>query len=167
MMNYVYLSIGSNIQPEINLSQVYDLLIKKFGKVLLFPACVTEPVGIATHNKFVNSVAVVKSDETYASLKQQLKQIEQDLGRKIGDPLASKKDRVADIDIIAIREQLDFETFEASDEPYVRDILVNKDKLQTFNVHLGHTSLPDYPAAVHYNGRAGNEVVINQEIHSF
>ena len=97
---YYYLSIGSNIDPESNISKTLEVLLNKFSELYLFPPVYTVPENIKSNNKFINTLAVLKSDLNITSLKNILNDIEESLGRDRGDENRSMKDRVCDIDII-------------------------------------------------------------------
>ncbi|VUD67514.1 hypothetical protein TDB9533_03831 [Thalassocella blandensis] len=121
-MHY-YLSIGTNISPEYNAAQIIKLLATAFGEIHYFPFVYTQPQGMRTHNTFLNSVAVVKSELDSTEFKQQLNTIETTLGRDRTDPLRSKKDRTADIDILGSSEQWDSQFFHQFNESYIRGVV--------------------------------------------
>ncbi|MDQ7049978.1 MAG: hypothetical protein Q9M92_10740 [Enterobacterales bacterium] len=58
---YYYLSIGTNISPEVNAVKIVQLLCKIFGQMVLYPFIRTSPVDIQSENLFLNSVAIIKT----------------------------------------------------------------------------------------------------------
>ena len=120
---YFYLSLGTNINPQINAVKMVEALSVKFGSVLLFPFVYSKPIGINTKRHFLNSIAVVESQLSAEELKDHLNHIEEDLGRNRQDPLKSMRDRTADIDILACEQEFDIGIFSRFDAPYIHQCL--------------------------------------------
>jgi len=100
----VYLSLGSNIQPEVNLPRTIDLL-RQYGEVLeVSSAWETEAVGSDGPN-FLNSCVLFITGTPYKELKEDvIHQIETRLGRKrSADKYAP---RTIDIDIVLFDDML-------------------------------------------------------------
>jgi len=100
----VYLSLGSNIQPEVNLPRAIDLL-QQFGEVRkVSNAWESEAVGSDGPN-FLNSCVLFVTEMLYRELKESvIHQIEAELGRKrSADKYAP---RTIDIDIVLFDDKV-------------------------------------------------------------
>ena len=75
-----FIGIGSNIQSKTNFIKIIQRLVQLFGQIELSRILETEPVTIERDNKFVNAVSYIESNLDKDLLKQQLTQIETDLG---------------------------------------------------------------------------------------
>jgi len=108
-MHQAYLSLGSNIQPEVNLPKAIELL-REYGEILAGSnAWESESVGSDGPN-FLNACVLFLTPLLYAELKDQvIHPIEANLGRK------RSKDKYAprtiDIDIILFDDELCNEKF--------------------------------------------------------
>ncbi|QEP42705.1 2-amino-4-hydroxy-6-hydroxymethyldihydropteridine diphosphokinase [Ectothiorhodospiraceae bacterium BW-2] len=98
-----FIGIGSNIDPEKNIQRALTLLQQRFGTIELSPLQWTEPVGMTSRAPFINGVLYLESSSDSATLKQQLNQIEIELGRDRTDPERKIKDRPIDLDILLAR----------------------------------------------------------------
>lgn len=94
-----YLSIGSNIQPEVNIPICLRLLRDSYPSVLFSQVYETDPVGPAGTAKFWNLAAAIKTSDDTAHLRIQLREIESKLGR-VRSPDNRFLPRVIDIDIL-------------------------------------------------------------------
>jgi 2-amino-4-hydroxy-6-hydroxymethyldihydropteridine diphosphokinase len=92
-----YLSLGSNIAPEVNLTRAVAALRARFGEVLVSPVYRTPAVGFRGPD-FLNAIAVIDSDIHPFALNDWLHALELKQGRDRRD--ASYSDRTLDIDII-------------------------------------------------------------------
>ncbi len=116
---YYYLSIGSNIEPELNAVRIITSMLTHFGPLISYPFVRTMPDKIVTKNNFLNSVAIVRSSLDPDEFKRVLNSIETSLGRDRTDPERSLKDRTADIDILGFGDKIDIRFFEKFDAPYI------------------------------------------------
>ncbi|WP_299798426.1 2-amino-4-hydroxy-6-hydroxymethyldihydropteridine diphosphokinase [uncultured Shewanella sp.] len=159
---YYYLSIGTNIAPELNAVRITSALCQRFGVVIGFPFIYTEPIGIESEHRFLNSLAVVESAKGPDEVKLVTNLIETSLGRDREASDCSLVDRVADIDIVTYSEILDFSLFLSSRESYVSSLLTVEPSRY---VDLSQYGLPstDGPTAINFNAGSGNIVVIEQE----
>ena len=98
-MKPVFLSIGSNIEPELNVPACLKLLKEKFDHVKISPVYETDPVGPAGPQKFWNLAAEIKSDLGRKELTEKMREIEGALGRR-RDPENKFAPRAIDIDIL-------------------------------------------------------------------
>ena len=92
-----YLSLGSNIEPEVNLREAVAALRERFGEVLMSPVYRTPAAGFAGPD-FLNAIAVIDSDIHPFALNVWLHALEMKQGRDRRD--ASYSDRTLDVDII-------------------------------------------------------------------
>lgn len=113
---YHYLSLGSNIQPELNISRAVSLLDEEYGIVWLSKFTYTEPVGMDTHHGFINALCIVRSDSVTHT---RLKLIERQLGRDMDSPTRSTDDRPIDVDLLFSSETIDPSLFRQCEESYI------------------------------------------------
>lgn len=97
MTQQVFLSFGSNIDRENNISGGLDALAKQFGQVRLSPVYESEAVGF-DGEPFLNLVAEIYTRLSVGDLAQVLRDIEADHGRQRGEKKFSS--RTLDIDIL-------------------------------------------------------------------
>ena len=96
-MNTVFLSLGSNIEPEVYLSAAVCRLMALGEVAAVSPIYETVAVGDPTQPHFLNAAVILVTALPAAELKQQLGAIELALGRqRSGDPNAA---RTIDLDI--------------------------------------------------------------------
>lgn len=93
----IYISLGSNIEPERHLKAGLTELGYHFGKLTLSSVYESEAVGFEGSN-FLNMVAAVDTDLSIGEVVALFKKIEQDNGRKVG----AKKfaPRTLDLDLL-------------------------------------------------------------------
>lgn len=96
-MSTVYLSLGSNIDRENNLSAGLDALVEAFGDLRISQVYESEAVGFDGDN-FYNLVAAIDTGLTVGELALRLRHIEDANGRVRGGPKFSA--RTLDIDIL-------------------------------------------------------------------
>lgn len=96
-MATVYLSLGSNIDREKNLSAGLDALVEAFGDLRMSQVYESEAVGFDGDN-FYNLVAAIETDLSVAELALRLRNIEDANGRVRSGPKFSA--RTLDIDIL-------------------------------------------------------------------
>jgi len=96
-MPRVYVSIGSNLEPAVNVRRCVDTLAAEFAPVTCSPVYVSAAVGFAGDD-FYNLVVGFDTDLDVAELKTRLRQIEDMQGRQRGpDKFAP---RTLDLDLI-------------------------------------------------------------------
>ncbi|MCB9076750.1 MAG: 2-amino-4-hydroxy-6-hydroxymethyldihydropteridine diphosphokinase [Anaerolineaceae bacterium] len=105
MPNIAYLSLGSNIEPEANLSAALRLLACYTDLLAVSSVWETKPVGLIDQANFLNAAAIVATELPADQLKQQvLLKIESRLGRQ---RQANKNaPRPIDIDIMFFNRQI-------------------------------------------------------------
>jgi 2-amino-4-hydroxy-6-hydroxymethyldihydropteridine diphosphokinase len=162
---YYYLSLGSNIDPESNISKALELLLKNFSELYLFPPVYTVPENIKSKNEFINTLIILRSDFDSVSLKDIFNDIEILLGRDRLDKDRSVKDRVCDIDIIFSYEKFRIDVFNMCKEKYlgqVIDMTGITAKIQVFGSQLSNR-----PSAIYLDRRSGNKLIIKDKLNSF
>ncbi len=97
--NRVFISLGSNIEPEKNIRQGVALLATLCQIDKVSPVYLTSPVGLAEQPDFYNAAAIIRTHMSAAALKQDvLSSIESTLGRtRVEDKNAP---RTLDLDIV-------------------------------------------------------------------
>ncbi|MCU8011537.1 MAG: 2-amino-4-hydroxy-6-hydroxymethyldihydropteridine diphosphokinase [Shewanella sp.] len=96
-MARIYISLGSNIEPEQHLQAGLISLRACFGPLRLSSMYESEAVGFSGTN-FLNMVASVETDLNIAAVVAQFKQIEQNHGRLVGAKKFSP--RTLDLDLL-------------------------------------------------------------------
>jgi 2-amino-4-hydroxy-6-hydroxymethyldihydropteridine diphosphokinase len=82
LVNRVFISLGSNIDPERNLSEAVRRLAARCRLLAVSPVYETRPVGTLGQPNFLNAAALIETDQTAVALKTDvLRAIEQELGR--------------------------------------------------------------------------------------
>ena len=95
----VYLSLGSNIEPEKNLARAVSLLRLKCNVIAVSSVYRTAPQGFSEQPDFLNMAVQITTPLSPESLKTQvLDWIERELGRR-RDPLNKNAPRTIDLDI--------------------------------------------------------------------
>ena len=104
-LNRVYISLGSNIEPERNIGEAIRLLASRCALLAVSPIYQTEPVGKTDQPDFLNAAALIETDLGPAALKAQvLQEIERILGRvRSTDKNAP---RTIDLDITLFNDQV-------------------------------------------------------------
>ncbi len=96
-MHSAYLSLGSNLEPELHLSRAIDELRARFGAVQLSPTYRTQAEGFDGPD-FLNSAAIIRTDLDVFALDAWLHALEDGHGRRRDQPRFSS--RPLDIDIV-------------------------------------------------------------------
>jgi len=95
------IGIGSNIEPETNIVQIIEQLLAEFSTLHISRVLHIPPVGMNTHNDFLNLAVFIDTDMSEVDLKSICNRIEINQGRDRTDPDRKMKDRCADLDILA------------------------------------------------------------------
>ena len=98
-MNRIFLSLGSNIDPERHLPACIKIITEKFCINKISSIFETSPVGPAGGGKFWNAVVGIESAVWGENLSKELKNIEASLGR-VRNPADKFAPRTIDIDIL-------------------------------------------------------------------
>jgi 2-amino-4-hydroxy-6-hydroxymethyldihydropteridine diphosphokinase len=105
MLNTVYLSLGSNIEPEENMVAAVKLLAQLTHLIAVSPVWETKPIGLTNQPNFLNAAAVIETELDAAAFMEKVAyRIEQKLGRV---RQANKNaPRTIDIDLILFNHQI-------------------------------------------------------------
>lgn len=106
MASYYLCSLGSNIEPEYNVSRAKSYLAGVGQNIYYSRTITTEPVAMNSDRNFLNALFVLQTHLDEKRLKQAFNTIEISLGRDRSDPDCSIKDRQIDIDILGAVESL-------------------------------------------------------------
>ena len=96
-MTLLVLSLGSNLEPRVNIPRAVKFLRQKFGKLSLSRVYESEAIGFKGDN-FLNLVASVECYVSLGMVQSYLKLLEDRMGRDRDMPRFS--DRTIDIDIL-------------------------------------------------------------------
>lgn len=159
------LSLGSNIAPEQHTPLAVTQLLQRYRSLFWYPGVYTEACLVESDRRFINALCWLSCDEAPAQLKQQLCQIETQLGRDRTDPNRSIKDRSCDIDILWSGNEFQPDWAELLTEPYLVQVLT-PDSVKAQLWH-GTELLPQSPAAIYFQAEAGDKWVVDQKAHAF
>lgn len=97
-----YIALGSNLgDKELNLRRAMEELEERVGEVLAVSSFYhSEPQGFTSENSFVNAVVLMETAHEPFRLLEQLKLIEQSLGRTSKSVDQQYSDRIIDLDIL-------------------------------------------------------------------
>jgi 2-amino-4-hydroxy-6-hydroxymethyldihydropteridine diphosphokinase len=107
MMNYYLIGLGSNIQPERNISSACKEITSYLDILNQSAVLINPPCGNTLNFTFHNQILLIHSLKTAAELKSLFETIEIKLGREPKCPERKLKDRTIDIDILAQAETAD------------------------------------------------------------
>ena len=96
-MVWVYISLGSNIDREINTQAGISALRAQYGDLILSSVYESESVGFEG-DSFFNMVIALKTDEPVQQVYEHLRQIEENYGRDRSGPKFSS--RTLDLDLL-------------------------------------------------------------------
>jgi len=116
-MNIAVISVGSNIEPEKNVSKAASLLEKEQKLLQRSAFITTKPIGSAEQPDFLNGAFLVATELDIQGLKSSLKRIERKMGRVRQAEKYSP--RVIDLDIVVWNGEVVDKDF------YERDFLRN------------------------------------------
>lgn len=114
-MNEVIIGIGSNLDPDNNISRVLAILSKKYELLKVSSFIKTKPIGITNQPDFTNGAVKIRTGESQNNLLKSLKQIEDQMGRDRTVPKFGP--RCIDLDIIVWNGEI------VDDDYYTRDFL--------------------------------------------
>ena len=80
-MNEVIISVGSNIEPEINIEIARKKISEKYNFVKQSQFYRTRPIGFTEQPDFRNGAYLIQTEDSRQTLREKLKQIEIDMGR--------------------------------------------------------------------------------------
>jgi 2-amino-4-hydroxy-6-hydroxymethyldihydropteridine diphosphokinase len=104
MMNYYLIGLGSNIQPERNISRACKEIANYLDILNQSAVLINPPCGNTLNFTFHNQILLIHSFQTAAELKSLFETLEIELGREPKCPERKFKDRTIDIDILSQAE---------------------------------------------------------------
>ena len=162
-----YLSLGSNLQPELNAVNMLRALLQHFGPLLSYPFVYTTPENINTSNGFINALVVMSSNRSPEQVKACLNTIEVALGRDRTDPARSIKDRPADIDILGFTKTYEKNYFHTFNEAYIHAVLRAKNPAHLNGISLAlhkQLSTTQGPTAIDLDTATGEIRIVENAI---
>lgn len=117
MENMAIISIGSNIDADINISRMISLLRQYVHITAISPLVRTTPIGITNQPDFTNGAVRIITHLDRDQLKKIIKRIEDDLGRDRSLPAFGP--RTMDLDIVVWNNKI------VDDDYHTRDFLRN------------------------------------------
>lgn len=118
-MNHCVLSISSNADAELNLALAKQRLQARFEDIVFSASLETKPFGLGYKSNFWNIAAVFQTDLEFDVLNQELKLLEQDLGRT--SELKAQKIVPLDVDIILWNREVVREDYNRF--PFLRELI--------------------------------------------
>ena len=115
--NKVVIGVGSNIEPEKNISKAQSAIANQFNLLRTSSLIETEPIGFLEQANFLNCAFLIETELDSAALKSWLKDLENKLGRLRTDNKYGP--RTIDLDIIVWNQKI------VDPEVYERDFLQN------------------------------------------
>ena len=114
-INTCIIGIGSNINPETNISKMLEILKDHVEIVKVSEMIKTKPIGIDNQPEFTNGAVKVKTDLNKEDLNHLLKKIEDEMGRDRTAPKFGPRN--IDLDIVIWNDEI------VDDDYYTRDFL--------------------------------------------
>ena len=96
-MSYVFLALGSNIDPEKNLRNAAGMLCAFWPMILFSPVYRTAPRDMEDQAEFLNAVAQIETEMTPEGIQKEIQKVEKMLGKNIAVP---KGPRTIDLDLL-------------------------------------------------------------------
>lgn len=93
----VYINLGSNVDPQVNIQKAVASMREVFGELLFSPVYQSAAVGFEGDD-FLNLVAAFETEKPVETIVAEMRQIEDDLGRDRNQPRLSA--RAIDLDIL-------------------------------------------------------------------
>lgn len=125
-MTHYFISLGSNIHPEVNVVKMLRYLLQLSPVVDISRIERTVAEGFESEHYFLNLAVRIKSRQPQPTLKQAFVQLETALGRDRNNPNRKLMDRPADLDILfSMQEGDDIPIDLFPSEPYVLPTLLD------------------------------------------
>lgn len=162
-MAWVYLSLGSNIMPQENMTSACEFLAAQFPTMVLFPVIETAPCAMESEQRFLNTLAIVQSNDSELTLKTLFNRQEELQGRDRSDPERGIKDRPIDIDILGSSSILTTKVYEDTPEPYCQAcVTAAYGGCDTVSIPFMGELAGDCPTAI-YTDTSGRHVFIREQ----
>ena len=101
MMPYYLIGLGSNLEPECNITQAYQEIALQVSILDHSSVLINPPCGTSFQFTFHNQILLAQSEHSTEHLKSLFEHIEISMGREPKSPERRLKDRPIDIDILA------------------------------------------------------------------
>jgi 2-amino-4-hydroxy-6-hydroxymethyldihydropteridine diphosphokinase len=101
MMPYYLVGLGSNLEPELNITKAYQEIALQVSILDHSPVLINPPCGTSFQFTFHNQILLIQSEHSSAHLKALFEHIEISMGREPKSPERRLRDRPIDIDILA------------------------------------------------------------------
>ena len=115
VVNYAFISMGSNINPNINFSRPIELIGQEYLVLGISSFKTTKPIGIIDQPDFLNGVVLIETSSAMERVVKQLKHIEDLMGRDRSVPKFGP--RIIDLDVVIWNGQV------VDDDYYSRDFI--------------------------------------------
>ncbi len=112
-MNICIIGIGSNINPEKNISRIIDILGKDTKLISVSSFIRTHPIGITDQPEFLNGAAKIETNLPIDQFRNYLKSIENKMGRDRSQPKYGP--RCIDLDIVIWNGKIVDEDYDTRD----------------------------------------------------
>jgi 2-amino-4-hydroxy-6-hydroxymethyldihydropteridine diphosphokinase len=117
IMNYVIVSIGSNIDPEENIGRAIEILSLEVSVIQITEFIKTAPIGLADQADFMNGAVKIRTNMEMENFRLYLKKLEDRLGRDRSQPKYGP--RCIDLDLLIWNREI------VDEDYYTRDFLRN------------------------------------------
>jgi len=107
MMSYYLVGLGSNLEPEFNITKAYQEIALQVSILDHSPVLINPPCGTSFQFTFHNQILLIQSEHSSAHLKALFERIEIRMGREPKSPERRLKDRPIDIDILAQSDSME------------------------------------------------------------
>ncbi len=131
-MNEVVISVGSNIDPELNVERAKAALSKTEMMIDASQFYITKPLGFTEQANFLNGAFLIQTEDSFEIFNQKLKQIEIALGRVKTEN--KNGPRCIDLDIVVWNQRI-------VDRDFYRRDFIKKTVLELIpNLNTANTS---------------------------
>lgn len=124
-MSYYLIGLGSNIQPENNITTACKEIAPYVNIIDCSPVLINPPCGHTFQFTFHNQILLVNSLHSALELKTLFETIEVKMGREPKNPQRRFKDRTIDIDILAQADTIQHVLSTKLEESYNQTIMKN------------------------------------------
>lgn len=174
-MKRYFLSIGSNVNPQLNVARILPELLQLSPKLDVSRIVETDPVGLVARDSFLNFAVCFYSTCEFSEQKLKFNEIETKLGRDRSDARSKQKNRTADIDILFVlgEGENSVNPERLPRESYVRPMLLellnflyidcraeNPNLRKGVAIQLGAVTVGQSATTIHFDSAANNIEVL-------
>ena len=123
MMPYYLIGLGSNLEPELNITEANQAIALQVSLLDHSPVLINPPCGTSFQFTFHNQILLIQSEYSASHLKALFERIEISMGREPKSPERRLKDRPIDIDILATSNSITGVLSTSFPEPYNQAIM--------------------------------------------